>query len=173
MGFPKERPLFSFAPGPPGGKPQGPQWAISTNLSWANPQWSRSTFNLPLVYSPKGSPGHIAESPGSFFTPTHTGPTNYGVELPSFGGGCLAMGTWKRLARWITLLTAIHQCQALPQDTASLSRATYYIGHPTWASLTWGHISVRGPGSGTLSLVPGCLWAEFFSGHAPPLCLVA
>ena len=119
----------------------------------------------------KGEPRTQSRVTGKIFTPTPTGPTSYGVELPSFGG-YLVMGTWKRLARWITVLTAIHWCQALPQDTASLSRATYYIGHPTWASLTWGHSSVRGPGPGTLSLVPGCLWAELCSGHAPPLCLV-
>ena len=76
MGFPKERPLFCFAPGPPGGMPQGPQRAISPNPSWANPQWSRSTLNLSRVYSPKSSPGYIAESLGSFFTPTQAGPTN-------------------------------------------------------------------------------------------------
>ena len=86
MGFPKERPLFCFAPGPPGGMPQGPQWAISRNPSWANPQWSRSTLNLSLVYSPKGSPGHRAESLGRFSPPHQQAPLAMELSSLPLGG---------------------------------------------------------------------------------------
>lgn len=58
---------------------------MSPNPSWENPRQSRSTYNLSLVCSPKGVPEHIAELPGSFFTPIQTGPTIYGVELPFEG----------------------------------------------------------------------------------------